>query len=132
LDGAGFSGYQDAMAGRWFSDAAQAVLGPAFDESAAHVQWLPATLLSEDRSERRDYWLLHLPSSIDVADRRLSTSGPGGFIKIVLDAAKVGDRMAFPSPEDADKGFFVAEPVMEDLLAVGVPLACFFVAPTNE
>lgn len=131
LEGVGFCEYQDAIEGRWFAPAARAVLDRAFGESGVAVQWLPATLLSEDRSERRDYWLLHFPSSIDVADPQLSTSGPRGFIKIVLDVAKVGDRLAFPTPQPPDLDFFVAEPVMEDLLAVGVPLACFFAAPTN-
>jgi hypothetical protein len=132
LEGGGFTGHQDAIEGRWFSDEAKQVLALALTQSEVQAQWLPATLLSEDRSESRSYWMLHFPMPSETAHTDLSTYGPGGLIRITLDIGKVAGRIAFPSPAVGDRGFYVADSVMQRMLAADVSSACFTPAHTSH
>jgi hypothetical protein len=104
----GFSDYQPESDGlRLCSDVLRRTLDAAKGPKD-RLQWLPVWV-TDDKRDRRRYWVLHFPEPADVLRTELIGTGANQRPQQVLDAAKLSGREVLPTPDGSFVSFLVSE-----------------------
>lgn len=101
---------------RLVSDAVRDIVS-SFD--TGEIVWLPAKVVTPSANSLR-YWLVHYPNPRDVLDPELSSYGPGGPIRWVVELAKVQDLPVFMIPGLVAETFIVHPQVRLALVEAGI------------